>query len=512
MAQQQIGDGGLAALACYTVDSDYDTEEEEEQGKEKDVGKVEESSNPPGSAPNPPVPDKPGVVGECQDFGDMFIKEEPEDVIEEWSVDTVGVRDPTVEAVEFMELQEVKVEIESEDESDSDSSSSSDSEEELDNKVVVAKDDAEKDDEGPPRTKNEILPKDLPPVEDLDMTVNEADCLEVGEISSTVEDLVVIESNPGLPALDLESVLFLEKGAKALGRVFDVIGPVTRPFYVVRFNSEQHVRERGVTRGMMVYFAPKTEHTTFVFLEQLMKMKISDASWFNDEEPPPQFIEYSDDEQETRAKQERKIKKMVEKGADENTVMAKRGRFDEGRARQERGRGRGNTRGGRGGYDGTQNGGQPSYCNNMYTAQTNPFYRSERGYDPRQGQVTWGQYGVQGQYYQYGQQGYPQYTPSTTPFPQYSNTPSTQYSNTPSSQYNNTTPSSTPHHALAGASWHSQYQTTTNPYQQLSGNIARMQQPPPPPPVASFGLPPPPPPPGPTFGLLPPPPPPPGTE
>jgi len=523
MAQQQIGEGGLAALACYTVDSDYDTEEEEEG---KSVGKeVEESSHPPGSAPNPPdVPDnqaeKPSEVVGCKDFGDMFIKEEPEDVIEGWSVDRVGVRDPTVEAAEFMELQEVKVEIESEEESDSDSSSSSDSEEELDNKVVVAKDDAEKDDEGPPRTKNEILPKDLPPVEDLDMTVNEADCLEVGEISSTVDDLVVIESNPGLPALDLESVLFLEKGAKALGRVFDVIGPVTRPFYVVRFNNEQHIRERGVTRGMMVYFAPKTEHTTFVFLEQLMKMKISDASWFNDEEPPPQFIEYSDDEQETRAKQEKKIKKMVEKGADENTVMAKRGRFDEGRARQERGRGRGGTRGGRGGYDGTQNGGQPSYCNNMYTAQTNPFYRSERGYDPRQGQVTWGQYGVQGQYYQYGQQGYPQYTPSTTPFPQYSNTPSTQYSNTPSTQYSNTpstqysksTPSSTPHHALAGASWHSQYQNTTNPYQQLSGNIARMQQPPQPPPMATFGLPPPPPPPGPTFGLLPPPPPPPGTE
>ena len=90
------------------------------------------------------------------------------------------------------------------------------------------------------------------------MTVNEADYLEVMEISITVEDLLVIESNHGLPALDLESVLLLEKGAKALGKVFDVIGPL----YVVRFNSEQHVRERGVTRGMiMVYFAPKTEHT-----------------------------------------------------------------------------------------------------------------------------------------------------------------------------------------------------------------------------------------------------------
>ena len=45
---------------------------------------------------NPAV--KPSEVGECKDFRGMFIKEEPEDVIEGWSVDTVGVRDPTFEA------------------------------------------------------------------------------------------------------------------------------------------------------------------------------------------------------------------------------------------------------------------------------------------------------------------------------------------------------------------------------------------------------------------------------
>ena len=242
--------------------------------------------------------------------------------------DTVCAREPT----ESMELQEVKVEIESEEDSGGDSdSSSSDSEEELDNKAVEAKEDVEKDDEGPPRTKDEILTKDLPIIEDLTMNVVEADCLEVGEIISTVEDLAVIESNPGLPALDLESVLFLEKGAKALGNVFDVFGP----FYMVRLNSEQHVKDRSVTRGMKVYFAPKTEHTTLLFLEQLMKMEISGASWFNDEEPTPQLIEYSDDEQETRAKEERSLKKMVEKCADESTETKKMGRHDEGHARQE---------------------------------------------------------------------------------------------------------------------------------------------------------------------------------
>jgi H/ACA ribonucleoprotein complex non-core subunit NAF1 len=116
---------------------------------------------------------------------------------------------------------------------------------------------------------------DLPPVEeDLNLTVAEAEVLKIGTVSSCVEELVVIESLPGNPALDLDSVLFLDRGQRALGRVFDVIGPVARPFYCVRFNSATHIKQRGVERGMDVFFAPRTEHTTFVFLEQLMKMKI----------------------------------------------------------------------------------------------------------------------------------------------------------------------------------------------------------------------------------------------
>ena len=38
----------------------------------------------------------------------------------------------------------------------------------------------------------------------------------------------------GNPALDLDSVLFLDSGSRVLGRVFDVIGPVQRPYYCVR--------------------------------------------------------------------------------------------------------------------------------------------------------------------------------------------------------------------------------------------------------------------------------------
>ena len=119
-----------------------------------------------------------------------------------------------------------------------------------------------------------MLLRDLPPVEELNISVPEAEVVKIGSVSSWVEELVVIESLPGNPAIDLDSVLFIESGGRALGRVFDVIGPVSRPFYCVRFNSVAHIKQTGVERGMDVYFAPRTEHTTFVFLEQLMKMKI----------------------------------------------------------------------------------------------------------------------------------------------------------------------------------------------------------------------------------------------
>ena len=120
--------------------------------------------------------------------------------------------------------------------------------------------------------------------------VKKSECQAIGLVSSLVDQLLVIESLPDLPALDLESVLFAIEEADgegqeqndelaAIGRVFDVIGPVTRPYYCVRFNSEEHIRSKNLRKGQQIFFAPKTEHTAFVFLEQLMKMKISDASW-----------------------------------------------------------------------------------------------------------------------------------------------------------------------------------------------------------------------------------------
>lgn len=45
-----------------------------------------------------------------------------------------------------------------------------------------------------------------------------------------------------------------------------------------------------------------------VFILSIIRIKGSDASWTNDQEPPPGCVEYSDDEQERAARKQKKNK------------------------------------------------------------------------------------------------------------------------------------------------------------------------------------------------------------
>ena len=56
-----------------------------------------------------------------------------------------------------------------------------------------------------------------------------------------------------------------------------------------RFNSAKDIADSGVAAGQKVFMAPRTEHTAFVFLGQLLKLKGTDASWKGDEEVPSKF-------------------------------------------------------------------------------------------------------------------------------------------------------------------------------------------------------------------------------
>lgn len=120
-------------------------------------------------------------------------------------------------------------------------------------------------------------------------------------ISSIVDQLVLVEAYPHSAPLDIDSVLFLDRGQRALGKIFDVIGPVATPIYCIRFNTNDEIKSKGISIGERVFCAPRTEHTSYVILSSIMN-KGSDASWKNDVEPPENLIDYSDDEQERKAK------------------------------------------------------------------------------------------------------------------------------------------------------------------------------------------------------------------
>ncbi len=258
-------------------------------------------------------------------------------------------------------------------EEESSSSSEEDSSEEDEDdkaKVVQVKEEEEnEEDKTPSRRKGpapSALAEDgmkLPPIEDLFITVPEAECHRIGTVERLVGDLVIVKADPGTPALDLDSVLFLDKGRRALGRVFDVLGRVSEPRYCIRFNSREHASESGAESGKEVFCAPRTEHSSFVFVEQLRRMKGSDASWKGDEEPPPKFLDFSDDEEERDARRARKSK-AKEGSGDQDFVLP-----NEGHSRKR------NSRGG---------------SSATVSADQNPFYRRQRHYNPRDyGPIRW---------------------------------------------------------------------------------------------------------------------------
>ncbi|NXR84347.1 NAF1 protein, partial [Pycnonotus jocosus] len=157
------------------------------------------------------------------------------------------------------------------------------------------------------RTKDEVPIDKLPPVEDLSIILPDNVELKLfGTVSSIIEQLVIIESLRGLPPVNEESVIFKED-RHAVGKIFEIFGPVTHPFYVIRFNSPEHIKEKGINVQDSMYFAPSVEDfTQYIFAEKLKQEKGSDASWKNDQEPPSEALDFSDDEKEREAKQKKK--------------------------------------------------------------------------------------------------------------------------------------------------------------------------------------------------------------
>jgi len=243
----------------------------------------------------------------------------------------VPVTDPASSTTAYRPV----VAVSSDDESSKSSSSSSDSDSDSEgeyltvlrkkidkriNTVDCDEDDEDFDEDGatgdrsrrrqPPKVRGEMLLDDLPPIHQLEITVPEDECVELGKVQSIVDQLVLVSVLPNSMLFDLDTVLFLEKGRKVLGEVFDVLGQVSDPLYCVRFNSNKQILDRGIKIGDVVYCAPKTEHTQFVILSKLMQVRGSDASWEHDVEPPARYVDHSDDEEEREARAEQRKRRQ----------------------------------------------------------------------------------------------------------------------------------------------------------------------------------------------------------
>lgn len=161
-------------------------------------------------------------------------------------------------------------------------------------------------DDEKPTTVGELKLSDLPPIEDLKISAPIDSLIKVGKVASIVDILVVIESVKSMPPLDLDTILFKSDG-QPVGQIFDVFGSITEPHYSIRFTNKERIIEMGIQSGLDIYFLPQTDRTItkFAFVDEIKKIKGTDASWENDNEPPPDIAnsdEFSDDEEERRAR------------------------------------------------------------------------------------------------------------------------------------------------------------------------------------------------------------------
>ncbi|XP_061427784.1 H/ACA ribonucleoprotein complex non-core subunit NAF1 [Lethenteron reissneri] len=153
------------------------------------------------------------------------------------------------------------------------------------------------------KVKGELDLEDLPPVPEVTIEIPEDVKMEpIGVVTSLLGQLVVVESLKDKSPLNEDTLLF-SSDRKSVGKVFETFGPVTHPFYSLRFNSADDVTQKGIATGTTLYCTPEmTDYTQYIFTEKLKRLKGSDASWKDDIEPPPEAVDYSDDEQEKAAK------------------------------------------------------------------------------------------------------------------------------------------------------------------------------------------------------------------
>ena len=62
----------------------------------------------------------------------------------------------------------------------------------------------------PPKVKGELALSDLPPIDELHISVPDYECLKIGVISSMVEEMVVVQADANTPGLGMYMYLLIE--------------------------------------------------------------------------------------------------------------------------------------------------------------------------------------------------------------------------------------------------------------------------------------------------------------
>ena len=200
--------------------------------------------------------------------------------------------------------------------SSSSSSSGSDSEKEDEPKGPNVTDEGTVMKESLPRTANEKLPETVP-VQPLPEAVGTLEDMEVaGAVRSCVNGLVVVETASISSAgrtLDQGSILCVMDDAagvvRPMGRIDEVFGPISSPFYTMRIASSG--LEKIVKTGTTV-LSPRTLNDA-VDPSKLFSAG-SDASNVFDEELAEEQ-DFSDDEKEAAARRSRRRVKVVKRRA-----------------------------------------------------------------------------------------------------------------------------------------------------------------------------------------------------
>lgn len=158
-----------------------------------------------------------------------------------------------------------------------------------------------------PKVKGEVDYRDIPIDGECKIPFpTDGKLLPIGEVAHYTEKLIVIKSFPNTPAVNEGTILWREDKT-SVAPIFETFGPVKTPFYSILVDSKEHGSQLGLKTGDTVYVVPGDLNlTVYVFTSKLLEEKGCDASWKNDLEMPPEYQQFSDDEQESLKKKKNK--------------------------------------------------------------------------------------------------------------------------------------------------------------------------------------------------------------